>query len=756
MSSLLNDNLERAGTWSRNTTMILPVSRSVMPLIDALPSMASWGSLHCDDYDVLQRSLADTTKVTLTVLLAFLGVEVVLQETVTKAFAFLAILYIVALRWSFTGLGRTEFEDKLDAQGRDIFPYAGDVGDYLHRYAERYVRKEDIRLQTKVETVQFEEDNWIVRTSTLTEVTPGSQDERFDYVIFASGFFSTPFTPSIPGMAESQIPQIHSANFPAAETYRGRKVAVIGGSLSAAEIAGALSPYASKVHHIHPQPFYPIPRYVPDSKAELQDKPFFLPSDVVFNRRSTRKSMEEQTQPTVEMNRKKHEYLATLCPPLSHPSNFDDPPRVGVSDMYVSGLRAGAIHRHLAKLESVQAETSTLHLSTGEEISSIDAIIFATGYTTKFPYLPPSALEALEYDPSNLSVPFLTHRLVLHADLLQAGFVGLYRGPYFAVIEMQARYVAALIAGEKEWPREAEMREGVEKERRVREFTRDGKRQFPHSDYGGLVEGYARLLGLSLFKEADPAVADQVLACNYPRERTGDVEAIEQDVLGTLRLSKEGAWVLGAVFRSWSGRWKVSRVIRHDMPGGMDGTFEGTATFHLRPPSALPGDSTKGRPADPAACQVPGNTIAIFSGPERGVLEYLYHESGTFTTATGISFQAHRKYVYRYHPSEDVISAWFVKGGAFGSAPNEGEIDYWFHDIAIGGSSESGLWFYEHKDKGGWTAKGNEHLCVRDVYSPVYRFCFEGNEVGQFGIGYDVRGPDKGYVSEAWYEREPC
>lgn len=92
-----------------------------MPLIDALPSMASWRSLHCDDYDVLQRSLADTTKVTLTVLLAFLGVEVVLQETVTKAFAFLAILYIVALRWSFTGLGRTEFERRVNIVTYPVF-----------------------------------------------------------------------------------------------------------------------------------------------------------------------------------------------------------------------------------------------------------------------------------------------------------------------------------------------------------------------------------------------------------------------------------------------------------------------------------------------------------------------------------------------------------------------------------------------------------------------------------------------------------
>ncbi|KZT22222.1 FAD/NAD(P)-binding domain-containing protein [Neolentinus lepideus HHB14362 ss-1] len=655
-------------------------------------------------------------------------------------------------------------KEEIEKQGKEPFPNADDVGRYLQLYAESYIRPEDVRLCTNVESTQFEHQQWVIATSDASDPS-NHKEEHFDYVIFASGFFSTPYTPPIPGLAQSQIHVIHSADFSGSEDYRNKEVVVIGGSLSAVEIAGILCSHAARVHHVYSLPFYPIQRYVPNAEPLGAGRLTFTPVDLVFNKRSTRKSMKEQTQPTTEMNRKKHEYLSSLCPSLPYPPHPDDPPRVGISDTYVSGLRSGVIVPHLARFDSVDEATSNIYLSSGEEIPTVDAIILGTGYTTAFPYLSSDDKATIEYDGDNLMVPFLSHRLVLHPDLPQAGFAGLYRGPYFAVIELQARYLAALFAGEKPWPIEADMRAGVEQERQIRESVRDRKRQFPHSDYGGLVETYARLLDLPLptstSSQVDAAVSDQILACNYPRERNEDVMDIEKDVLETLQMSNRGTWVLGAVFRSWCGHWKVVRVIKHDMPGGMDGSFNGIATFHLRQPSPLPSDASKLRPKNPAACSLPNGTSSpdsakATSDAETGVLEYLYHEAGTFTTSTGVSFQAHRKYVYRYSPRTDIISVWFVMGGAFGSAPDQGDIDYWFHDIVLSSSSDgsAGLWFPEHRDDGGWTAKGDEHLCVRDVYSPIYRFCFNGNEVQQFGIGYDVRGPDKGYISEAWYARE--
>ena len=504
--------------------------------------------------------------------------------------------------------------------------------------------------------------------------------------------------------------------------------------------------------------------------------PHFLPLDLLFNRRSIRENMDEVVHLTTDMNRKRNARLSSLYPLSWSSSDSDRPLCLGISDQYLAGLRIGTITSHLSRLDRIDHD-GTLRLSSGEQIQRPDVIMLCTGYTTLLPFLPPSLQHAISYRMDDQYVPILTDNLVLHPDLPNAGFVGVYRGPYFAVIELQARYLASLFAGKIEWPSADDMKRGLALEASLRETDKDRRMQFPHGDYGGLVETYARLLGIPSpsphtldlqDRISDSAVGDFALAVNYPLIRTPDVQAIESDLLETLQYSSRGGWVLTTVFHSWCGSWKVRRIICDHTSNGMDGTFEGVADFYPRPPSALPEDDAKLHSSQTLCSpkhQKGSDRCSDGNGdPERGVLEYVYHEHGTFTTSTGITFQAHRKYIYRYQPTIDTVSAWFCKGPASTNAPHCGEIDYWFHDIVIDApaapgdiidrdTDRHGAWFKQHRQKGGWLGSGTEHLCIRDVYRPVYKFCFGGAELREFGIGYDVEGPAKRYVSEAWYER---
>ncbi|PCH44989.1 hypothetical protein WOLCODRAFT_165540 [Wolfiporia cocos MD-104 SS10] len=188
------------------------------------------------------------------------------------------------------------------------------------------------------------------------------------------------------------------------------------------------------------------------------------------------------------------------------------------------------------------------------------------------------------------------------------------------------------------------------------------------------------------------------------------------------------------LFRSLAGEWRARRTIRHlgSKSKGVDGIFGGTASFYLRAPTA--------------------------DEPEEGMQEYLYHEHGTFTTSTGASFPAQMKYIYRYHPMSRRISVWRVKPGASVAPPNAGEVENWFHDIILTTSSElqGSAWFTDYRRAGDCIFKGSEHLCVRDLYKPFYKFCFGGDELVEFGIGYEVSGPGKDYTSEAWFMRPPA
>jgi hypothetical protein len=131
---------------------------------------------------------------------------------------------------------------------------------------------------------------------------------------------------------------------------------------------------------------------------------------------------------------------------------------------------------------------------------------------------------------------------------------------------------------------------------------------------------------------------------------------------------------VGNIFRNLMGTWKLRRTLNSKLPGFPSGTFEGTATFVPRKPTA--------------------HSVAA---------ELLYHEEGELKTDNGFTLKANRKYIYRYSQDEDKMSAWFVKEDTKDKHGKE-EVDYLFHDV-------------EMTDQKSAIAGQGEHLCsmVRDL-----------------------------------------
>jgi len=60
----------------------------------------------------------------------------------------------------------------------------------------------------------------------------------YNYVAVATGMFDFPRAPGIPGLVAVDTPEVlHSANWNGPETFRGRRVLIVGGATSAVEIA---------------------------------------------------------------------------------------------------------------------------------------------------------------------------------------------------------------------------------------------------------------------------------------------------------------------------------------------------------------------------------------------------------------------------------------------------------------------------------------------------------------------------------------
>lgn len=192
------------------------------------------------------------------------------------------------------------------------------------------------------------------------------------------------------------------------------------------------------------------------------------------------------------------------------------------------------------------------------------------------------------------------------------------------------------------------------------------------------------------------------------------------------------------VFAQLQGSWKLHRLIVSKRPDFPDGTFTGTAEFRPRPATF----------AFDSAHKV-GPPPADVSDNPREPTEYLYTESGTFTTTTNLTFTASRSYLYTLTPSTSTINVWFVK-------PGSEEVNYFFHTVECGRVPESGVSVLVNGgvDGDGGVKAATEHLCAEDWYWPGYRFDVDGNGgMRRWWVRYKVEGPRKDYITETEFVR---
>jgi len=116
---------------------------------------------------------------------------------------------------------------------------------------------------------------------------------------------------------------------------------------------------------------------------------------------------------------------------------------------------------------SIVADGITGRLCAADATALADAVVFGTGYAAEFPFLPAGL-------PLRLGGALGLYRLVFPPDQERIAFVGLSRvnGPVFPVAEMQARWAAAVFAGQARLPEPAAMRAEIEE--RVALASRQG------------------------------------------------------------------------------------------------------------------------------------------------------------------------------------------------------------------------------------------------------------------------------------------
>jgi cation diffusion facilitator CzcD-associated flavoprotein CzcO len=129
------------------------------------------------------------------------------------------------------------------------YPLAAHVVDYLTRYEERYDLQ--VRRPSRVDSVTRADQGLVVHA--------GEDTWQAEHVVSATGTWSRPFVPAYPGTFRGQ--QLHTSQYRQASEFAGRRVLVVGGGNSAAQILAEVSTVA-------------------DTTWATLRRPRFLPDDV--------------------------------------------------------------------------------------------------------------------------------------------------------------------------------------------------------------------------------------------------------------------------------------------------------------------------------------------------------------------------------------------------------------------------------------------------------------------------------------------
>lgn len=133
------------------------------------------------------------------------------------------------------------------------YPPRAHVVDYLARYEERYALR--VRRPHRVTTVAPDDTD----PAGPLRVESSGLTVRTGFVVSTTGTWDRPFWPSYPGMRRFAGRQLHAADYRDPDDLAGRRVVVVGGGNSAAQILAEVSTVAETTW-VTTRP----PRFLPD------------------------------------------------------------------------------------------------------------------------------------------------------------------------------------------------------------------------------------------------------------------------------------------------------------------------------------------------------------------------------------------------------------------------------------------------------------------------------------------------------------
>src|SRR3954454_6480807 len=322
-----------------------------------------------------------------------------------------------------TSRAMTAFSDFPAPAEHPLHPAAEQIHAYLEAYARAFGVIDHIRFETPV-----------------AQVRPGWEvdGEPFDAVVIASGRFRRPRWPGVVAGFRGEV--LHTFDYPGAGAFRDRATLVYGNGISGAEIASDLALHAPVISAFR-KSRYVIQKVVDGVSSDWQWYTLFG-------------ALERRAFSGDDWSRRQRERILRVA---GDPAEFgapapDEDVRVAGLSLcqdYLAQVRDGSIVCRPA-IESIDGTTVTF---TDGSAADVEVIVCATGYDVDIPYLHRSVHDVLGSEPA-------LYQRTFSPDLPGLGVMGqfLAQGPYFPLLELQARWIAAVWSGAVTLPGSAALR----------------------------------------------------------------------------------------------------------------------------------------------------------------------------------------------------------------------------------------------------------------------------------------------------------
>ena len=343
-----------------------------------------------------------------------------------------------------TFLEATRFSDLAYPEGTPLFPHNSTVRQYLERYADKFEITHRIRFGARLTGLARERSGWRLTVQAQGDLI----SDWCEHVVIATGRFNDPVIPPIPGdkTFTGDMGIIHSFDYKDPMAYQGKRVVVLGGSISSLEIASDLAMLGTRsVHLAQRRQRYVNPKMYLGTPIEYR----------LFTYRRGQLALDDPQGFLADSKAKVMEHAG-------------DPSRYGApkphSDFATAGATGSQHYLNLVAEDRVRPvlwperiDGRKLFFRDGTTLET-DGIIAGTGFRLNLPFLSDAVAETVNLTESSIELDEFT----FHPDLPGLAFMGLWSqaGSLPAPLEQQARYVAYSWAGELDRD-EAMMRAGV-------------------------------------------------------------------------------------------------------------------------------------------------------------------------------------------------------------------------------------------------------------------------------------------------------